>query len=70
MLASITEVGSFICGQSGNLAPADKIIYSLRDVTETVDEDGLITASILSKKFAENLDALTMNITCGKGAFK
>lgn len=55
MKESISKVGLFICGQSEDLAPADKIIYSLRDVTETVNETSLITSSILSKKFAEGI---------------
>lgn len=46
--------------QTVDIAPADKVIYGMRDVTETVDEISLITASILSKKFTEDLDALVM----------
>lgn len=62
MHKSIEQVGSFIIGQTAEIAPADKHIYALRDVTQTVDEISLITASILSKKFAENLDILTLGI--------
>lgn len=52
--------GCFMGTQTSDIAPADKVIYGMRDVTETVDEISLITASILSKKFTEDLDALVM----------
>ncbi len=65
----MTELGGFIIGQSATIAPADKILYQLRDVTATVDSYGLITASILSKKLAEGLSALVMDIKVGDGAF-
>jgi len=58
-----------MAAQSPELAPADRILYGLRDVTGTVENVGLITASILSKKFAEGLDGLVMDIKVGKGAF-
>ncbi|MBS0617883.1 MAG: thymidine phosphorylase [Spirochaetes bacterium] len=61
--------GCFIVGQTKDIAPADKKIYALRDVTATVDEMSLITASILSKKFAEDIDTLVMDVKCGSGAF-
>lgn len=59
----------FMAGQTPNLVPADRITYALRDVTGTVESISLMTASILSKKLAENLDGLVMNMTVGRGAF-
>lgn len=67
--AFLEKTGCFVIGQTADIAPADKKIYSLRDVTATVDEISLITASILSKKFAEDLDTLVMDVKCGSGAF-
>ena len=67
--ALLKSTGCFIIGQSADIAPADKKIYALRDVTATVDEISLITASILSKKLAEDLDELVMDVKCGSGAF-
>ncbi|HRP69900.1 MAG TPA: thymidine phosphorylase, partial [Turneriella sp.] len=61
--------GCFVIGQTAAIAPADKKIYALRDVTATVDEISLITASILSKKLTEDLDVLVMDVKCGSGAF-
>ena len=65
----LSDMGCFIIGQTADIAPADKKIYALRDVTATVDEISLITASILSKKLAEDLDVLVMDVKCGSGAF-
>ena len=63
------EVGVAIIGQTGNLAPADKIIYGVRDVTATVDSIDMITGSILSKKLAAGLGSLVMDVKTGSGAF-
>lgn len=54
------EIGVFMGSQTKDIAPADKVIYGMRDATETVEEISLITSSILSKKFSEDLDSLVM----------